>query len=481
MKPDWVLANDAMGGTRRVRRQGKTYLPKPKAESEDSYENRLSKSVFWNASKRTAEGLTGMVTRKPPVFADDVPEAIKQDAENIDNAGSHFDVFTKRTFKTALIDGHCFILVDMPPAVTDENPSATLADEIGRRPYWVHVKADQVVNWQTEIIDGKTILAQVTICECVMEKTGRWTQKEITQYRVLMPGKWEIWRKAKDIDASLNSDEYVLHDSGTTTLDVIPLAPVYCNQTGYLTSCPPLIDLVYENFRHYQLQSDLDHILHVANVPIGWIKGRVPKYDAQGNELPPVIGPNTWLDLTADSNAGVGYSEHNGSAIGHAQTEIEKSRGNMAALGLLLLAQSPKVQSTATENIIDNEAESSELAGMVRGLEDGVELALSFHAMYRNLPSGGSVKFNKDFTKVRLDSGMIQVLANMVAVGDMELEAMYWTLEQAEIFAPDYDVKAAIARLKAEKAKQQDYNVEVLKARPEFLPPPQNQASNVPQ
>lgn len=478
MSPDWELMNDAFIGTRAIRAKGEKYLPKSPAEHKDDYAARLAQAVFWNATKRTGEGLTGMVTRKPPVFADDVPPQIKEDAENIDNAGSHFDVFTKRTFKTALIDGHGFILVDMPPPVTAEKENATAADEIGRRPYWVHVRADQVVNWTTGVEEGKTVLTQVTIKECVTEKTGRWTEREIVQYRVLNRGAWEIWRKAKDIDVNATVDEYVLYQSGKTLgangqpLDVIPLAPIYCNQTGYFTSQPPLLDLVWENGRHYRLQSDLDNILHVANVPIGWIKGRIIKHDAQGNEIPPKIGPNTWLDLGTDTNAGVGYSEHNGSAIGAAQEEIEKSRGNMAALGLLLLSQKPTVAQTATESLQEGEAESSELAGMVRGLEDGVELALSFHAMFRGLPSGGSVAFNKDFTKVKLDAAMVQVLANMVAVGDMELEQLYWVLEQGEIFAPDFNAKESIKRLKAEKAKQKDYGLEVLKARPEFAQPP---------
>lgn len=483
MSPDWEIVNDVYIGTRRIREGREKYLPKSPAEEKADYDARLAQATFWNADKRTIEGLTGMTFRKSPKFASDVPAIIgsnekgeESDAENIDLMGSHFDVFTKKVFKTALIDGHTFVLVDMPPPVTVDNPNATAADEIGRRPYWVHVKANQIVNWDTGVENGKTVLTQVSIKECVKLSTGRFTQKEITQYRVLTRGAWEVWRKAKDVSADSTSDEFVLYESGVSLapngepLTVIPLAPVYANQTGYFTSQPPLLDLAWENLRHYRLQSDLDNILHVANVPIGWIKGRVIKRDAQGNELPPKIGPNTWLDLTTDTNAGVGYSEHNGSAIGAAQTEIDKSRGNMAALGLLLLSQKAQVQKSATESALDNEAESSELAGMVRGLEDGVEAALGYHAMFRGLESGGSVAFNKDFTRVQLDAQKIQVYANMVAVGDMSLETLYWMLEQAEELPPDFKADDEIARLKAEKADAEKRSMEVLKARPQFMP-----------
>jgi hypothetical protein len=481
MAPDWELVNDLFVGTPAVAAKGEKYLPKSDAEYKDDYAVRLKYATLWEAFPRTIEGHTGMVFRKSPVFADDVPPIIgtndrkkktECDTENIDNAGSHFDVFTKRTFKTALIDGHSFILVDMPPPVTTDNPNATAADEIGRRPYWVHVNANQVVNWETEVVDGRTILTQVTIRECVLEKAGRFAQKEIIQYRVLTRGAWELWRKKADSA----TDEWEVYKSGKTTLDVIPLAPVYCNQTGYFTSQPPLRGLARMNLRHYRLQSDLDNILHVANVPMGYMIKRLIKRDAAGNELPPKIGANTWTDF--DEGGGIFFAEHKGSAISGAQAEIEKTQGNMAALGLMLLSQKPTVTKTATESVQEGEAESSELAGMVRGLEDGVELALSYHAMFRGLPSGGSVAFNKDFTKIKLDPAKIQVYANMVAVGDMELEALYWMIEQAEDLPPDYDVKEAIARLKAEKDKQKAYNVEILKARPEFLPSPAAAGAN---
>lgn len=484
MAPEWELVNDLFVGTSAVVAKGEKYLPKSEAEYKDDYAVRLKYATLWEAFPRTIEGHTGMVFRKSPVFADDVPSIIgtndrkkkECDAENIDNAGSHFDVFTKRTFKTALIDGHSFILVDMPPAVTAANPKATAADEIGRRPYWVHVNANQVVNWETTAVDGKTVLTQVSIRECVTEKAGRFKQREVVQYRVLTPGAWEIWRKKADSTI----DEWYVYQEGKTLgangqpLDVIPLAPVYANQTGYFTSQPPLRGLAQQNLRHYRLQSDLDNVLHVDNVPIGWVKGRIEKNDAQGNPIPFKVGPNTWLDLQSDPNAGIGYAEHGGHAISGAQAEIEKTQGNMAALGLLLLSQKPTVTKTATESVKEGDAESSELAGMVRGLEDGVELALSFHAMFRGLPSGGSVAFNKDFTRIKLDAPKIQVYANMVAVGDMSLETLYWMLEQAEELPPDFDSKTEIATLKADKQKQKDYSVEVLKARPEFLPAPQN-------
>src|SRR5215467_9940170 len=142
---DWQIVNDVLKGTRQLRRiqtgyqspDSTAYLPQEPAESPKAYQNRLRKSVFWNAYKRTIQGLTGMVFRKNPQLAEDVPQRIKLLTEDIDLEGSHFDTFSKEVFKAALNDGHTFILVDMPQSVTSRNPAATLADErqAGLRPY----------------------------------------------------------------------------------------------------------------------------------------------------------------------------------------------------------------------------------------------------------------------------------------------------------------------------------------------------------
>jgi hypothetical protein len=442
---DCELVNDVFAGTRQLKAKGTRYLPQHPAEKDKAYSVRLNQSNFWNAYKRSIQGLTGMVFRKNPVLGDDVPAIIKTHAENIDLAGSHLDVFAKELFKAALIDGHAFILIDMPPAVTTRKPNATLVDEAGRRPYWLMVRKNQVINWRTQrTTEGRDRLIQATIEECVYEPDGIYTEKEVKQYRVLRPGSWEIYRKAQD------KDEIVLWDSGSTSpLTEIPLVPIYTNRTGFFCSAPPLLDLAYENLRHYRLQSDLDHILHVANVPIGYAAGRTVKKDAQGNPVPLEIGPNSFVDLEKDGK--IGYAEHQGSAIGKAQEEIDKTKANMATLGLLLLAKQPQAQKTATETVIDYEAESSELAGMVRSEQDGLEAALAFSAQFANQSEGGSIALNKNFTKRKLDTQEILAYAAMVAAGDMELDLMYMKLEQAEEIPDGYDWKAAVERLKKEK------------------------------
>jgi hypothetical protein len=147
------------------------------------------------------------------------------------------------------------------------------------------------------------------------------------------------------------------------------------------------------------------------------------------------------------------YVEHQGSAIGKAQEEIANSKSNMAALGLLLLSQKIQVQRTASEATLDYEAESSELASMVRGIEDGIELALMYHAEYLNLDSGGSITLNKDFTRFNLTPELIRIYADMVKAGDMTHETMWKMLEKGELLPAEFESEAE--RLAIDKGKKE--------------------------
>src|SRR6266498_1288596 len=116
MQAAWTIVRDVSGGTPRMRQAGTAYLPKEPAEEPKVYNRRLNRSVFFNAYKRTRGALTGMVFKRNPVIAEDVPPEIVKHIENVDLAGTHLDVFSKELFEDAF-EGHAFILVEMEKAV----------------------------------------------------------------------------------------------------------------------------------------------------------------------------------------------------------------------------------------------------------------------------------------------------------------------------------------------------------------------------
>lgn len=151
------LPRTLMGGTRAMRRAGAKYLPKFMAESQANHANRVSRSVLFNGFKSTVSQMTGKVFSKPVVLSADVPQALRDFAENIDLTGRNLNTFARDCFYDAMVPGIGFILVDAPPAVTrTDGMTPTLADyqKNGWRPYFVYVPIERLIGWQSQQIDG---------------------------------------------------------------------------------------------------------------------------------------------------------------------------------------------------------------------------------------------------------------------------------------------------------------------------------------
>ena len=108
------------------------------------------------------------------------------------------------------------------------------------------------------------------------------------------------------------------YQDGTTSLPVIPLAVTYSSKVSELMSVPPLLPLANLNILHGQRQADLQHALHVAALPVMYLKA----FEDNGNEI--ALSANSAILLP--ENGEVGYAEPASSAFDSQQsfiTELE--------------------------------------------------------------------------------------------------------------------------------------------------------------
>lgn len=452
-KDCWELPRTLMRGTRAMRHANIKYLPKEPGELTFDYEARKSRSFLFNAFRKTVKDMTGKVFQREIVLKDDVPQLLKDDAENIDLAGRSLNVFARDVFMDGLQTGINFILVDMPEAPKGkEGKPATRADEnaAGIRPYFCHVKVEDLIGWQSQQIGGVETLTQVRILEHVLEPDGPYNEKMIDQIRVLTPGSWSTFRKSTQPNVQ---NQWILFETGTTSLNKITLCPVYINRTGFMTGEPPLEDLADLNVAHWQSQSDQRNILHVARVPILYGAGF-------GSEAVVVIGANTMVRNNSP-DAKLTYVEHTGQAIGAGATDLDNLQFQMQTMGLQLLIAQPGGK-TATGEIRDDAKENSPLAMMANALGDAIEQALGFAAEYRGITAtttdanetntdkiGGSVEVNTDFG-VSIGPADLQLLQNAVAAGDLSKETFWQELQRRDVLSADFDADVEKDRLQEE-------------------------------
>ena len=247
-EPHWMLIEDLLGGTYQMRKRHRRYLPQEPRELDESYDNRLARSVCPPFYLRLERMLAGMLTRKP-VRLNETADSIREHLFDVDLQGNDLNVWTYETTRKMVRYGHVGVLVDAPKS------------NQGGRPYWVTYTPRDILGFRTEMVDGEVKFTQLRLQEKVSVPDGLYGEKIIDQIRYLTRGGYEIHQKGKN-------NKFVKTDEGTTSLPEIPFSVAYANRLNLLESRPPMADIAELNLKAYQIQSDLDNQLHISAVPM---------------------------------------------------------------------------------------------------------------------------------------------------------------------------------------------------------------------
>jgi hypothetical protein len=436
MKKNWDKTYDLSQGTEYIKTKTTIYLPKEEKEEDKSYSSRLSKAVLFNVFNKTVDSLSGIAFLKNPKLNEDVPAQIKAIEDSVDLDGNHFDVFAKKLFDNGIRDGLHYAYVEMPKV---EGEIKNKADEqrLNRRPYWVLVNARNVLNWRFRRIGGEDVLVQITIEETVSEPVGAFGEIQITQYRVLTPGQWTIYRQNE-------KGEAYLYDSGLTGIDVIPLVELNLDTNApKMEALPPLIELCEMNIAHYQIYSDTRHSAHIASVPIFTAIGVDKK-----NFKSLTIGVNRAI-VEENPQAKLGWTSYDGNGVNLNRDLMADLEQRMSIMGLSVLAEK-QTDVTATEKLLDKTEEISQMAGWVRALKDALEQLLDYTALYYGLPDGGTVTVNSDIFKKTLSVEQMRVLSDMVGKGQLSNDTLWDMMITGEWLAEDFDKDEEASNLQSE-------------------------------
>ena len=388
-KPELFLCRTLYGGWQAVQAQRTILLPQHPAEDAKDYEIRVSRPTFYNAFGRTVRALAGTVFKESPTPVD-VPEAILMlYTDDIDLEETEGDAFLLHTFTDSLITGLAGIFVDMPK----NTGGITLleAQQLDIRPFWQLVSKDDIVSFRVDVVNGKHVLGQLVFKECVEDRLGDFGVDVYYRYRVLRrmadAVTFEAWEPGEK-DGKLTLDP---ESRGTFRgVTEIPFAPIYTAREDVMCSPPPLVDLANLNLLHYQLNSDLHHAAHLANVPI------IVTVGIDG-ELQ--IGPNRSINFPAGSDGKAHWMETTGASLGSTRAILGDIEEQMSNLGLGMLQRKSRAAETAQKAQLDRSEQDSTLGAMVADLENGIELALYYTAQFMGDADGkgGRFEFSRAF------------------------------------------------------------------------------------
>ena len=298
------------------------------------------------------------------------------------------------------------------------------------RPYWVTYTPKDILGFRSEIIDGVRQLTQLRLLEQVVEPDGKYGDKIIKQIRVLERGRYEIHRKDE------KKGEYKLFDEGEMSLkDKIPFAIAYSNRVGYYESRSPLYDIAELNLKHYQIQSDLDNILHISSVPMLAVFG-YPNAD----EI--TTGPNEALSLPPESR--MEYISPSGDSYDSQFTRLKDIAEQINTLSLAAVLGQKLVGESAEAKRIDRSQNDSTMMVIAQQMQDLIDNCLKFHSEYLNEPNAGSSFVNRDFVSSRLEPQEITSLLTLFTAGTITQETLLNQLSAGEVLGDDFDVEEEI-------------------------------------
>lgn len=434
----WEKVRTAISGEEAVKAAGTTFLPQLSGQSSSEYESYKERAMFYGASSRTVQGLTGAIFRKAPEIV--FPERHIQILKSIGRMNKSLDEVSKDLVSEDVGVGRVGLFVDAPKTE-------------GANPYLVNYSAESIINWWE--IEGLPV--EIVLYELRETRSGDDPYKTvlIPFWRILRLGfpaeappseleigpvyYQEIWRRVESSSLDESAEKFVMVDRivpqmrGGKLLRSIPFFPTNANSISLTPEKSPLIDLVNVNFSHYRNSADLEHGRHFTALPTAWVAGFDP-------DMQLTIGSSrAWV--SEQSNARAGFLEFTGAGLGHLQEGMSAKEKLMAILGARMLEELP-IGTEAAETVrLRQSGEASTLATISGTCSSALTSAMKVVGQWIGLSQREvesiSVSLNKDFQTATISPNILVGLMQLVQAGLISHETLFYNLKRGELI-PDH-------------------------------------------
>lgn len=354
-------------------------------ESSQTYEARMKMPVLFDAITPAVDGHVGRMLKNGYVITE--LEVFGDLFDNIDGTGTALTPHLNIQISDSTWAGHSFILVEHPTMVD----ARSHADELdaNARPYWIHIQKDAIRNLQSAVINGQRKITQITIAEQHSTAEG-FGNKSVAQYRVLRlsdgVATWQLYRDADGKPVSVTAEVPFIDGNGLP-FDIIPLVPLYTNQTGFLQSRPYFIELARLVQYKYNIATDKDHNMAMSSYPTLVGKG-IRKEDLERIEMAGSKGialPNIDQELS--------YIAGPGKGVELAQSIEAGIQRDMLIAGVRNFETDRPDRETAKAKILDSEIDSNDVRQVAFSMESALTTALQLTQRYINGESTATFRF----------------------------------------------------------------------------------------
>ena len=461
MVPYWDMTDDIVEGYDAVKNAGKKYLPKFVDEEKEDYDLRLELTKFTNVYRDIVEGLAAKPFEEEVTFIENdgkkVPVELKEFAENVDGAGNNLTVFASLTMFNGVNSAIDWLFIDYP--TVDRERIKTKADQkqAGIRPFWSHVLGRNILEAKTRIVNGKQVLSYIRIFE-----PGVTQDDCVRVFQLGDDGKvaWELYEKLP------NEKKFVLINSGTLSISIIPLVPFITGRRDGVTFkiFPAMRDAADLQIKLYQSESALEYISNLAGYPMLAANGMRPEMMADG-KTPKKLkrGPSRVLWGIPDGNGNAGswtYVEPSAQSMEFLEKKNTNTKQDLRELGRQPLTANSGNLTVITTAYAAGKSKSA-VSAWALALKDTLENAFMITCMYMGITDyEPEINVYTEFDEFMDGNSDVEALGKARENGDLSQETYWSELKRRKVLSPEFDAEDERKRL-LEEVPADDTNLDI--------------------
>lgn len=434
MQARYELCRAAHQGTDAWQALDRKVLPQMEGESDDSYEIRKQLAALHPGFEKAVDVGVGLLLEKEPTLDDDASPDLLTFWEDVTGDGTHGTLFCDDLVTAAMVDGEDGIFTDYTrdddPTLDRSNASAAAVpgseldaadtSALGLRPYFVLVKADEVIKAVYQTIGGVRTLVLFVRKEVVEELVEPYGVRTVTRYRAYrLKGRTvtcDLWEKREGQQQPQQIGSTVVIQNQIT----IPWSPLRGGQQISKTETrPTLMALLYLVKQYHQTLTNSLSLQSLAMVPSPVRIGAQP--DANGKYPGITWGPRNTIEAPYFQGLTKPFywDSPDVSVLAPAEETLTRTETLMGVASGSFLAPDKRAAETEKSKQLANRAGNATLGGMGRRLQDTLELALLHVDRFLRGPAatGCSVTVNLDFEDALMDANVIVAYVKLVDAG----------------------------------------------------------------
>ncbi|MFS1539243.1 MAG: DUF4055 domain-containing protein [Candidatus Phlomobacter fragariae] len=402
---------------------------------EESDKNRKQKrnrdyqdrAVFYPITGNTRNGMIGMAFKKDPLVA--VVENLDYLKGDADGAGASLYQLAQSSLESILEVGRHGLYVDY--------------NNVSKQVYFFQYKAEDIINWRMQRINGRSILTLVVLRETVEEQDG-FGFKDVIQYRVLAieEGKFlcRVYRKPAGSSVYQIDAEYIPERRSGGAWDEIPFTFIGAQNNDHTIDEAPLLGLAKINLGHYRNSADYEDSVFFCGQVQPYIGGLSDEWRDWLEKKGILVGSRSPILLP--ENSAYGYVQAQPNML--AKEAMDSKRDYMVALGAQLVSADSKVK-TVIQSVGEINAQTSVLSICCSNVSEALTKGLKWCAEYLGLkPDNCSFEINRDLVNHIADSTMIREIVAAWQSGAIRQSDLVRSLQKFDIINPSDEVDEVV-------------------------------------